>query len=495
MFENAIKETPFTSPAAEIRFRDSIDGTNFIRDRTFVATLRALVGPRLPKGERILLRFRECSQKLQSKEHAKQYTENELDCIFQGVNGQIVVCNFSNPEVDGASSSVDTMTEYFDELDGWQRLPKMTEFYQKSFVVSCFVNPETKSVAIFAARLNLRYMHYLQCSIFAFLPWYFDPKVGVSELEMELIQSLRERTSDRYMNCLLRLAEKYDFRSEQIREMLDGFEFRYINQERSLVSTRIEDITQRIREFNDEIGNLLKQKADQDALLLGLDQKAAEGSDGESEIMQYFLCNQSLSLVDVDDTKMVFIAKGYLEYFDEDLARAAINNPRSFIYRPDGRACDNYIKAEDMKKLMTAIFIDQTIKIRACAAYQFDLPGRVGCYSEYRYGYEFNDCTPNPHTDGFSCMGTYTSVINQLLEGNDYIGAIEQCIASCKSLNFGDSIVMSEFMRRLYGFSPRASDRINIRCIELPDGTVVDPKGAVAWLNSQEGEDSNEQSN
>ena len=88
-------------------------------------------------------------------------------------------------------------------------------------------------------------------------------------------------------------------------------------------------------------------------------------------------------------------------------------------------------------------------------------------------------------------MGNYSATINQLLKDNDYIGAIEQCIASCKSLNFGDSTVMEEFMLRLYGISDQ---HVNIRCIELPNGEVVTPKNAVKWLREQEGV-SSEQNN
>ena len=65
-----------------------------------------------------------------------------------------------------------------------------------------------------------------------------------------------------------------------------------------------------------------------------------------------------------------------------------------------------------------------------------------------------------------------------------YIGAVSQCVASCKSLNFGDSVVMGEFMESLYG--TRTS--LNNKCIELPNGSTVTPKEAIAWLKKQEEE-------
>ena len=138
-----------------------------------------------------------------------------------------------------------------------------------------------------------------------------------------------------------------------------------------------------------------------------------------------------------------------------------------------------------MRMLMTAIFLDQKLRIRFCAAYKFNMNGSVSAVSRYSFGAECRDCTPNTHIDRFSCLGNYQRSINELLKHHDYIGAIEQCSASCKSLNFNDSPVMQEFMRRMYGISDY-QDTINTRCIELPDGTVVTPVDAINWLKAQE---------
>ena len=59
----------------------------------------------------------------------------------------------------------------------------------------------------------------------------------------------------------------------------------------------------------------------------------------------------------------------------------------------------------------------------------------------------------------------------------------EQCISSCKSLNFADSPVITEFMCRIYGIS---ASRVNMKCIELPDGVVVNPADAIKWLKEQD---------
>ena len=92
----------------------------------------------------------------------------------------------------------------------------------------------------------------------------------------------------------------------------------------------------------------------------------------------------------------------------------------------------------------------------------------------------FDGYMPNTHIDRFHCMGNYLRTINELLRQRNYIGALEQCIASCKSLNFGDSAVMGEFMKTMW------SNGSVSRCIELPDGRVVKPNEAIRWLEEQE---------
>lgn len=242
-----------------------------------------------------------------------------------------------------------------------------------------------------------------------------------------------------------------------------------------------------IQRLNDSIGQYLRQQRDYENQLLGLEMKIQQ-SDGDSEIMEYFLCNDHLVLVDVSDTTMRFVARDRLTYFDEDFARRVIDNDGSYVYRPDGRGCNNYIPAEDMKMLMEEIFLEQRLYVRFCAAYEFQLEGNVRALMGYSYGSEFREYMPNTHIDRHSCLGSYSKTINECLRRHNYIGAIEQCIASCKSLNFGDGIVMSEFMSAMYGLS---GYQANNRCIELPDGRIVTPKEAIEYLKQEKEAETN----
>lgn len=477
MFKSVLTSTPLFCGTANSYFENRIYGDAIERDVSFISTLRALLDPRMGKDETLYLNYQRSSyDEATLSDISASRAISAIFSNYQDIGRVITIHNFEGTE-RGNAAWMEVVEKSFENVyPDWHRVEKVTTFFRKVFNVTCFINPTIQSVCVFVDSLTVRKMHYLQCGIFSFFPWYFDQKEGVSELEMDLIRSLREKTSEKYEECIAKIAERYDFRSSRIRQLLDGFETRYERIQCERVANNIARIINDINRIEETLSRSLKDKLDAEIMLLGLETKIAQ-SNGESEIMNYFLRNKNISLEYVSDTTMRFVVSGYLSYFDEDMAKRMIENASSYVYRP-GRTGGN-ISAEDMKMLMTAIFVDCSLKMRMCAAYEFNLEGSVRPLSGYDYGSAFGNFTPNTHIDRYSCLGSYTEAINRCLKDRNYIGAVEQCMASCKSLSFADSTVMCEFMRRMYGTSEYT---VNLRCIELPDGRVVKPKEAVEYL-------------
>lgn len=483
MFKTILRETPLYNETAN-SFFESISGGVYMGDASFISTLRALVNPRMGEGEKISVGFHSCRWTVGDVQgKATLPTTRRICSEFNPDREQrIYIQSYLGPQTDTYACLELLKSKFEKAYKGWEILTRVTDFYRKQFYVLCFVNKDLKSVAIFVDNLDIRKMHYLQCSIFAFLPWYFDPEKGVSELEMSLINSLREKSADNYKAILKEIAKEYNFRASKIRRMLNGFETRYEKSECEAVRSKIQRRIEEINNYNDHIGELLKANHTDAIRLLGLETKLANPSGEDSEIMEYFLCNENLEILRTNSTELLFGVKTYLSYFDEDMASSAIDNKHSYLYHPSGASTSTYpIDAESMENLMKAIFIDQTLKIRICAVYKFDLHGSVEGMRSFSYNESFDGYLPNPHIDGHSCLGNYQRTINELLTKRNYIGALEQCIASTKSLNFGDSIVMGLFARTMYGDS-----RYDNRCIELPDGRVVNAEDAIKWLKEQE---------
>ncbi len=476
MFKQSVSSTMLTSDAANVFF-PTIVGESFGSDNTFLSTLRALVAPRMPEGEGIRLSFgrSDYSASVVSETSARRMVEMICGNMYRG-NGQIYIHNLANREEANNIANMELLKRQFCEVyAGWQYHEKISVFYQKSFKVICFINPETKSAALFVEQLNLQKLHYLQVSILAFLPWYFDTERGMTEAEMELVYSLRERTPVKYEACIAELAKQYDFEAGRIKQLLTGFEIKYEKRERDRVQRDIANIDRNLKDLDIRFADYIKQRNDLCIHLLGLEKRLADGA--PSELMEYFMCNRKLYLEEVSDSTMSFAVRDYLSYFDEDAAQTYINNKNSRLY--DG--CGGYLTKERMEKLLTAIFIDQTLRIRFCAAYYFDLNGSVGAYYHHRFNSSFNGFKPNPHIDEFECMGNYKRTINEALTRRDYITALEQCVASAKSLNLHDSAVMGRFISQ-FTYNGGSS----YKAIELPDGKIVSPKEAIKWIEEQE---------
>ena len=480
MFRNPIDRTPFSSTAADGYF-NNISADAWGADKSFESTLRALVAPRMGADDTLHLNF---SGTRYSADYLRQInTEAAVRNLYRAESyssGCVTVHDLAAPLSDDNLAWLALVKSSFTEVyPQWKRLDKITEFYRKTFGVECFVDTEQKKTVIFCEKLDIRKMHYLQCSVLAFLPWYFDPEKGVTDDEMRLIVSLQGKDSKKYEEALDKLAEKYDFRTLQIRKLLTGFESVETRKMIEITSSSLSDIDRDIEDLSSRISAKLRDRREKEIMLIGLNEIIKSSQNG-SEIADYFEANKHLSVCSVEKSCLTFTVNTYCSYFDEDMAYDMIENPCSYVYDVP----DSYKKITDgeMKRLMHAIFTDRVLKLRFCAAYTINVEvSQVSGLSRFMYcGAESKNRMPNPHIEHYSCLGNHRVAISEALKNNNYIGAVEQCVASAKSLNFADSTVMETFMKDMY----RSCEKF----IELPGGEVVSSAEAVAWLDKGEKE-------
>lgn len=476
MFTQKIASTSLTTDAATSFFENKIEGNAVNNDLSFIATLRALVYPRLPEDESLEFYYGEDDYSLNTLKDNNIRTC--VNAVFGTGSNKICLKNFNNYNDDANIAWLEAVRNNVPDLyPGYILMEKITEFYKRSFPVVCFVNPDTHHVYIYVTRLSLENLHYLQCSIPAFLPWFFDPEKGVTEIEMELIKSLREKSPERYLSIIDEISKKYNFREMHIKRVLEGFEAGALDAEISTAMNNVDRYKRSINDLQNRINSLIKEMHGEEYRYLGILKKQQELC-GESEIMQYFLCNKTLNIVSVASRSMVFEVMTYLDYFDEDLAKQVIDNQRSNLYY------SSRYPYEDMKRLFEEIFIKRTMRIKIWAAYRINLGDSVDGISDH----DSETCDalhlPNPHIYHYACLGDYRTVMNEMVMNNDYIGCIEQCCASAKSLNFGDGVVMEKFSRDI-------NNRRN-PFIEMPDGSVCNVKQAIDWLKQQGGNENHE---
>ena len=127
-----------------------------------------------------------------------------------------------------------------------------------------------------------------------------------------------------------------------------------------------------------------------------------------------------------------------------------------------------------MIRLLRAIFFDKSLKLKLCGAFRIS---DHSCARAIHYEFGNIEAIPNPDVNNHCSMGSYDRWVLDYIEDNDYAGLLSLLEASCMVIHFLDFVVMREFFESLYTTSNR--------CIELPDGTMVNPVDAVKWMHDR----------
>lgn len=469
MFRHILRETALVNDKADAFFGERVHGESYNGDMTLVSTLRALIYPRMGESDKLFVMMKHSSGNSDSLSSPFSYL-NEL-----GENcGYFVVHSLNGSDGDTSDMIQKIDHGFTQEFSGFVNIPKISEFY-KSFSVRCFVNAERKITLMIVDRMDTRKLHYIQAAILPALPWYYDPSKGVLPEELTLLNSFREKESQTYVDIVEVIAGKYDFRTPWLRSKLDGFETIAEREEIRRLDREISNARQLIAETQQALGNRIKELDLLIARHYGLTWCVTEG--GNTELRDYLLCDKNIYVDNVEGSCLYFTSSGYLTNFDDDQAESVINNAASFMYQSD---CG--YSHEQMKKFYTAVFLDKTLKLRFCAGYSMDIADRsVRAMNDYRFATELANHMPNPHINRYSCMGNYSRVIGECFSEHNYIGVLQQCTASCVSLNFSDGTVMREFANKVLSL-----EYAEKRFVTLPDGTNVTHGEAIAWLEQEE---------
>lgn len=467
MFRNIVRvqDSPFSSDIADQYF-SRITGNTFRNDCSFISTMRALLYQRM--GEQDSIHVNWLSVRITKDEIDDMGPSDILNravCFDTADRDTLTIVNL-NGNAEENKLIIDAISGWFEKkAPGYVKNEKVSAFFQKSFSLLCFGNTDIRSVVVFVDFMDIRKMHYIQMAILPMFPWYFDPSKGIPEDEMNLIKSLQDDSSDKYIASLNNLIKRYDLRSMKIKALLTGFEKRRFAAEIEVVKNEILSRNRSIDDYMDAIGDLLQEQEQSQIRLAGLE--AAQASqDEDSEIMEYFCCNKKLNIRSVSDSTIMFYVTTYLSYFDNEMAKAMIDNECSCLY--------GYANDDDMKRFYEAVFIEEKIKIRICGAYKITFGGSAKAVSEFNFPADASTYLPNPHINNYNCIGNYARIFSELMREGKYIETIEQCVASCASINFGDSTVMRRFAEMI------AND--NREFVELPDGNIVSVSSAIEWL-------------
>jgi hypothetical protein len=474
MFKRSIAETPFTTEEANCYFSNIVlSSVDAAYDTTLISSIRALVAPRLEGDELFTV---DCL-----KINPDAVIPHSFDSCGKIAN-KFCLFLYQNRRTEKSFADmmriIETDFESVEGLKDFTHNKEITIFFHNAINVVCFTNQNTRNTIVFAEITGLPKFHYLQCALPSMLPWCFS-QGDISEEVLELCCSLREATEERYLSVLSKMAARYDFRQSFLIKKLSNYEVDILKdlskKYDELITSEKNDVSVLNNRIKDSLSLIYKHKISLD----GINEKIK--TIDKSELVDYFVCNKNIQFININQNhKLHFAASGYLSYWDKDLASRTISNKDSFVYQLYDDDDDDFLLNDpvELEKLLKAIFIDESLKLRICASFTIDLRDGVSPVS-YTSSLKkiFPDCMPNPHIDRYNCMGNYIVSANELIMENDHIGVIELCISSTCSLNWADSTVMETFIKNI------TEDYSQTTCIELPGGRAVSPVVAIALLD------------
>ncbi len=477
MFNKKIRETPLTRGITNEFFK--IQGDSFDNDRSFLATLRALLHKR-SHGAAITLSI----LSFDARDLGGHTFTNDSIGVFRSVSPLPIGANgiFVRYLMGSCEDNATILNVYDNPDTGFTKLyPNFHEakdlrlFVQRRGKLNArfYINEQDKETLVICDGLTLYNYHLLQSLTPRLFPWLFVD-APLDEVEGSLLDALTYRTSTEYERILSVLAERFDFREQVIKNIIGDFEKIGRRDEMQATRDELDHLRQELDTLNRRYTEYLNMIDGLNIRLIGQEMAIESASDG-SELIDYFTCNRNLMPVRVRDRKLEFTVKTFFGVFDPDQYRTYIRKTNSFLYT--GYDCPQWFgDIAVRRKMLDAIFADEPIlKVKMCANYIIDLRGNAAAREFYDYGDEFIDYIPNPHIQHFACLGNYGPYINKMIRDGNLVGAIEQCIASAKSLNFAEAHTVRYFLTDLFNSTHRV--------IQLPDGRDVTPVEALEYLN------------
>lgn len=353
----------------------------------------------------------------------------------------------------------------------------LTYFFGNKFGVYAFSDMEKHFTVVFTSRENRQKYHWLQAVFPMLMPWYWadeEGKVTIEPEKLPLLEALNSTDVNAYLEIVEGFANSLNIESDYADSRLA--DFLNVSRNRALESTsrEVSNIRDRIDEYLRYIGEYRAQLSEKLAYLRGLELDA-DNTNAE-DFAAYIKNNKAVRIVEFGSSTMRIVVDGFFEYYDTDPLEEYLASPGSMVYR---RTSGTNLEGDKIKKLLKAIFIDEVLRVRVCSAFTVDVDSnRIRALQDYSYPTEYRKHYPNPHIQHYACIGDYSQSMAEYLASGNFIGAVEQCIASNQTMNFYDSAVTSALV----------SDLVNIydsvECVMLPDGTFTTAKKALEYLDA-----------
>lgn len=319
----------------------------------------------------------------------------------------------------------------------------MSEYLSKTSLSRAFCNFNERKTFIVANSVNDEWMRRFCSVLFKLLPWiYVNGKVPDDEVEIFRLFSQKSFDGDRFAKIVNEAAEKFGVRDLSLKKALQGWENSItdilIEEKRDAEKSYLSTIRRAEEDLATYLNALSRVQKQLEALI-------SVQRDETDRVYQFFKSHKQLHIVDKrsnsEGSVLRFAILDTIEFYDFDVFKAVYDNPRS----PLGRA------PKVLRELFWGLYGLNKGVIKAEAV--FDLTNLSSLLPVYKVTSGEHALTHirHPHLYHHACLGGNKNYILKYMKDGDWDLAIEQAIASVKNINFGDSVVLGEFVQDLAG--------------------------------------------
>lgn len=281
---------------------------------------------------------------------------------------------------------------------------------------------------------------------------------------------VRELFKEKFNKQLMQ--EKY------IKTSLVGVDKKLVAEEIQALEQNITNGRERINLLHRQMLSVYQDIEDDQLRIIGL--KTRSDTIEADKLAQFFSSIDCLEFIDCVDSSLV-----YNVYATSNVNPDKLHIMHDYIEMYDGILYSNVQPddVEDFHQLLKYIFTENPLlgiktfsRVKLSLLTNTNAPlSREGSSSPLP-----EDYLPHPHIMDYNCFGTGQTEVYRYLAAYDILGAVQQSIACCTSLNPGEINVVALLLQRVY--------KNKKKVLLTKDGKHLNYQEAIEWLKEKENE-------
>ena len=357
--------------------------------------------------------------------------------------------------------------------EGWASLDgppfPVAPFLSKASETRIYINTQTKRVVVFVRNTTVKWITCFCSSLFRILPWYFEN--GVTDTDKALFTALNKDDGEKFAEVINEVCAAYDFKKMVQKRTLLGWGNGYRESQIQRLQSDNQDYLGCIEDCERKIANYLNSIANNTFTINALQAQAVEDND---IFYNFFSSREQLSIYRITNCSsggksLFFSITDTIEYFDQEAFMRMYNTPGSCFGDHDN----------PVTKVFYGIFAQEKGAIRVESVFRLDNLSSLSPQRDTTSGNFTYTQLPHPHLYHHACLGGNATPISKYMGSGNWDMAIDQAIAATKNFNFGDSVVVREFIDDI-----RRNFDGGCKCIIADNGTEMTPREFLQYLES-----------